>query len=111
MRDDAHPSSPPFSREEKGRRSVEQGSAQRGAGARLRDATVEPIMARHVFKPIHAHLRGQIPEGPSSALRRAHLRGCDRTGAHKNAGNRGAASRYGGSCDSFAAGPFAGAAA
>jgi len=34
------------------------------------DATVEPIEAR-VQMPIHACLRGQIPEGPSSSLRRA----------------------------------------
>ena len=51
--------------------SREQGSAQRGAGSRLRDATVQPIMGASNKCRFRARLRGQIPEGPSSALRRA----------------------------------------
>ena len=63
------------------RRSVEEGSAQRGAGTRLRDATVEPIAGASLRMPIHARLRGQIPiRGPSCALRCARLRGSDRVG-------------------------------
>ena len=44
--------------------SVEQGSAQRGAGTRLRDATVEPINGAWILSRSHARLRGQIPKGP-----------------------------------------------
>jgi hypothetical protein len=53
------------------RRNVEQGSAERGAGARLRDATVEPIKARRFECRSMRVTGGQIPEGPSSAPRRA----------------------------------------
>jgi hypothetical protein len=58
------------------RRSVEQGSAQRGAGTRLRDATVKPIEGASFQCRSHARLGGQIPGGaPSSAPRRAPLAG------------------------------------
>jgi hypothetical protein len=39
------------------------GSAERGAGARLRDATVEPIKGASFQCRSHARLRGQIPRG------------------------------------------------
>ena len=45
------------------RRNVEQGSAQRGAGTRLRDATVEPIKGASFQCRSRARLRGQIPRG------------------------------------------------
>jgi hypothetical protein len=45
------------------RRNVEQGSAERGAGARLRDATVEPIKARRFECRSMRVTGGQIPEG------------------------------------------------
>src|SRR5688572_11857466 len=67
------------------RRSVEQGSAQRGAGARLRDATVEPIKARRFEADPCASpgVRSQrVPLPPLDAPR---LRGCDRGGAHGHA--------------------------
>ena len=57
------------------RRNVEQGSAERGAGARLRDATVEPIKARRFECRSMRVTGGQIPEGPSSAPRRAPVSG------------------------------------
>ncbi len=40
------------------RRNVEQGSAERGAGTRLRDATVEPIKGASFQCRSHARLRG-----------------------------------------------------
>jgi hypothetical protein len=49
--------------ESSARRSVGQGSAQRGAGARLRDATVEPIKGASFQCRSPARLRGQIPRG------------------------------------------------
>jgi hypothetical protein len=63
-------------------RAVEQGSAERGAGigeARSRgpvygDATVEPIMGASQRRSMRA-AGGQIPEGPSSAPRRAPVSG------------------------------------
>ena len=39
------------------------------------DATAEPIMGASFRMPIPACLRGQIPEGPSSARRRAPVSG------------------------------------
>ena len=63
------------------RRSVEQGSAQRGAGTRLRDATVEPIVGASSNADPTRVSGVRSPRGPSSALRRARLRGCDRAGA------------------------------
>ena len=43
------------------RRGAEEGSAERGAGARLRDATVEPINGASFLCRSHARLWGQIP--------------------------------------------------
>ena len=65
----------PLSTRERVRRNVEQGSAERGAGARLRDATVEPIKARRYACRSMRVTGGQIPEGPSSAPRRAPVSG------------------------------------
>ena len=45
------------------RRNVEQGSAERGAGARLRDATVEPINGASILCRSHARHRGSDPRG------------------------------------------------
>ncbi len=56
------------------RRSVEQGSAQRGAGTRLRDATVKPIIGRVTLTPILCAFSGSHPKGTCSSLRRARLR-------------------------------------
>jgi hypothetical protein len=43
-------------------RSAEEGSAERGAGARLRDATAEPNIGRaKLFAEPYAHLPGRIP--------------------------------------------------
>jgi hypothetical protein len=67
------------------RRSVEQGSAQRGAGARLRDATVEPIkrVASNADPCASPGVRSQrVPLPPLDAPR---LRGCDRGGVHRHA--------------------------
>jgi hypothetical protein len=50
------------------RRNVEQGSAERGAGARLRDATVESIVGASGVCRSHARLRGQIPGKSSGPL-------------------------------------------
>jgi hypothetical protein len=62
-----------------------EGSAQRGAGTRLRDATVEPIVGASL-KCRSLRVSGvRSPRGPSSALRRARLRGSDGVGAHKHA--------------------------
>jgi hypothetical protein len=62
------------------RRSVEQGSAQRGAGTRSRDATVQPITGVELRRRSAARLRGQIPKGaplpPFDAPQRSW--GCDR---------------------------------
>ena len=54
------------------RRGAEEGSAERGAGAPFTGMRPWSRSRRVVQMPIHARLRGQIPEGPSSALRRAH---------------------------------------
>ena len=43
-------------------------------GPACADATVEPIIGV-ILTPIHARLPGQIPEGPSSAGRRAPVPG------------------------------------
>ena len=61
------------------RRGAEQGIGKRGAGARLRDATVQPIKGRVSDTDPLRVAGGQIPEGPSSAPRRAPslIRGCD----------------------------------
>jgi hypothetical protein len=68
------------------RRSAEQGSAQRGAGTRLRDASVQPIKGASVHCRSHARLGGQIPQGaPLPPLDAPRLRGCDREGAHRHA--------------------------
>ena len=75
---------------------MEQGSAERGAGAPFGDATVQPIMSASFQCRSHARLRGQIPEGPSSARRRAPVSG-DATGEEHNSTRAisGAASRSG----------------
>jgi hypothetical protein len=68
------------------RRREEQGSAQRGAGTRLRDATVEPIKGASFQCRSHARLGGQIPRGaPRPPLDAPRLRGCDRAGVHRTA--------------------------
>lgn len=60
--------------------SVEQGSAQRGTGTRLRDANVQPIGSACSSDRSCARLRGQIPKGaplpPSNAPQRSWR--CDR---------------------------------
>ena len=62
-------------------RSEMQGSAQRGAGTRLRDATVKPIVRRVARPPILcASPASHLQSGPCSSLRRAPW-GCDRGGA------------------------------
>jgi hypothetical protein len=69
------------------RRNAKQGSAQRGVGTRLRDATVKPIVRRVVLMPILRASTGLHPRrGPCSALRRARLRGCDRKGPRESRG-------------------------
>ena len=58
--------------EEVARRSAEQGSAKRGAGAPpFGDATVEPIMGASQLPILRASSGSDPQRGPSSALRRA----------------------------------------
>jgi len=58
--------------------SAEQGSAERGAGARLRDATVQPIIGASFLADPYARLWGQIPRGaPLPPVDAPRLRGCD----------------------------------
>lgn len=56
---------------------AEQGSAERGAGTLLAGMRPHSRSWARRFDADPAHLRGQIPKGPSSARRRARLRGCD----------------------------------
>ena len=49
-------------RDEVARRGVKEGSAERGAGARLRDATVEPINSASVQLPIPCASPGSDPQ-------------------------------------------------